>query len=77
MSRPKILDDLYDHIHSKVRPHSEMNWISSDDTEDLGEESFPIDANTLEGHPASYFVSKTEVSQILSNYIATVLGNNY
>lgn len=64
MPRPKVLQELDTCVKT------------SGDTEDL-EDTLPVDADTLQGHPVSYFASKTEVNQAISNYVTTVLGKSY
>lgn len=51
--------------------HANKHWLTSSD-EELGEvlPGEPIDADTLEGHPASYFATKTDLESIdLSDYV--------
>lgn len=64
MPRPKILQEL-----------DKCVQIAGEDTPI--DETLPVDADTLQGHPASYFASKTEVNQAIANYVATVLGTSY
>lgn len=52
--------------------HANMHWLTADD-EMLSsiEPDGSIDADTLEGHPASYFATKTDLENVnvdLSNY---------
>lgn len=51
--------------NTSTAAHANMHWLTADD-EMLSsiEPDGSIDANTLEGHPASYFATKTD----LSNY---------
>lgn len=77
MPRPKILDELYNHVESSNNPHAEMGWINTAEDGEQIEETLPVDADTLGGHPANYFASKSDVNLAISNYVATVLGKSY
>lgn len=75
MPRPTLLK----HIHSEDDPHAPMNWVQAEDQE-LGVENpnpIPINADTFKGHPLEHFASVDYVSQVLSAYVATVLGKSY
>lgn len=60
----KILEKLYKSVST------------SEDEVDYGSE-IPVDADTLKGHPLEYFASKSEVNQIMMNYMSTILGKSY
>ena len=77
MPKPKVLTQLGSHIKSEDDPHDTMNWVSAGAESETVEGTEHIDADTLEGHPASYFASTTEVRQAISSYISTVLGTSY
>lgn len=57
--------------NTSTAAHANMHWLTSSD-EELSEvlPGEPIDADTLEGHPASYFATKTDLESIdLSDYV--------
>lgn len=58
--------------NTSTAAHANMHWLTADD-EMLSsiEPDGSIDADTLEGHPASYFATKTDLENVnvdLSNY---------
>ena len=75
VANKKYVDDQIDTnviIHdTSTGPHANMHWLTADD-EMLSsiEPDGSIDADTLEGHPASYFATKTDLESIdLSDYV--------
>lgn len=63
MAEPKILKQIEE-------------FLTASD-EEVSDQTIPVDADTLAGHPVEYFASKTEVNLAISNYVATVLGRSY
>ena len=45
--------------------------------EEVINDTLPMNADTLAGHPIEYFASKTEINQAINHYIASILGTSY
>lgn len=68
MGVPNVLNDI---------KYLEDNAVFATDEEVTDIDTMPIDADTLKGHPLEYFASKEYVSEVLSNYISSVLNTTY
>lgn len=70
ISTPDVSGQIEAHNVSETA-HANMHWLTADDGMLSSiEPDGSIDADTLEGHPASYFATKTDLESIdLSDYV--------